>query len=233
MRRAARLAIASAVGLTAPQPPPPPDPATQMGALETRIEALVEVERLRIDPKAKPLAIDPELGEIARARAADMAAKNYLAHTAPNGDTSATLLMAADAKFQGLLGENMAAQHYRKETDIDVDAFARRFVATWLGSDPHKENLAFAAYNRTGVGAAVNGDTVYVTQLFATDLGMGPHSDNGAGRVRHPIPDGGCGAGRTEQPPAAAARRGRIAALRGYRGPFLKFRQSRTVLTVH
>jgi len=164
---------------TAPAPvrPPPPDPRTQMSALEQRIAILVADERSRIQPNAKPLMIDPELADIARARAADMAAKNYFAHTAPNGDTSASLLMAADAKFQGLLGENMAAQHYTPALGVDVDAFARKFVETWLNSPLHKENLSFADYNRTGVGAAVNGDTVYVTQLFSTDLGLGPYID--------------------------------------------------------
>jgi hypothetical protein len=40
-----------------------------------------------------------------------------------------------------------------------------------MKSQPHRENLAFADYDRTGVGAAVNGDTVYVTQLFASNVG--------------------------------------------------------------
>ena len=103
-----------------------------------------------------------------------MAAKNYLAHAAPNGDTSASLLMADDAKWQGLLGENLAAQHYVKQSGVDVDDFAQRFLDEWMKSQPHRENLAFAAYDRTGVGAAVNGDTVYVAQLFASDLGLKP-----------------------------------------------------------
>ena len=157
---------------------PPPDPKTLMPALEQRIAVLIADERSRLVPDAKALAIDPELCDIARRRAADMAAKNYFAHVAPNGDTSASLLMAEDAHFQGLLGENMAAQHYTPAVGIDVEAFARRFVDTWLGSPPHKENLSFPDYNRTGVGAAVNGDTVYVTQLFSTDLGLGPHKDS-------------------------------------------------------
>jgi uncharacterized protein YkwD len=154
----------------APQPPPP-DPKTQMAALENRVATVVIEARQKIDPRARTLAIDPELTSIARARAADMAAKNYLAHAAPNGDTSATLLMAADDKFQGLLGENLAAQHYTVATGVDPDAFAQRFLETWLSSAPHKDNLAFADYDRTGVGAAVNGDTVYVAQLFASSLG--------------------------------------------------------------
>jgi uncharacterized protein YkwD len=169
--------------------PAPPDPKTLMPALELRIAVLIADERLRLAPAAKSLVIDPELGDVARKRAADMASKNYFAHTAPNGDTSASLLMAQDARFQGLLGENMAAQHYSPATGIDVDAFARRFVATWLASASHKENLAFPDYNRTGVGAAVNGDTVYVTQLFATDLGLGPHLDAAPHSVVTPLPN--------------------------------------------
>jgi uncharacterized protein YkwD len=169
--------------------PAPPDPKTLMPALELRIAVLIADERSRLAPDAKSLVIDPELGDVARKRAADMASKNYFAHTAPNGDTSASLLMAQDAHFQGLLGENMAAQHYSPATGIDVDAFARRFVATWLASASHKENLAFPDYNRTGVGAAVNGDTVYVTQLFSTDLGLGPHQDGTPPSVVTPLPN--------------------------------------------
>jgi uncharacterized protein YkwD len=179
----AALMLAGCESLPAPQaaktetaaaPNPPPDPQTQMAPLEIRIAILIEEQREKLDPKAKPLAIDPELSRIARERAADMAAKNYLAHAAPNGDTSASLLMAEDEKWQGLLGENLAAQHYTKESGVDVDQFAKRFLDTWMNSQPHRDNLAFAQYDRTGVGAAVNGDTVYVAQLFATDLGLPP-----------------------------------------------------------
>jgi uncharacterized protein YkwD len=153
-------------------PPPPPDPQTQMAALEQRIFDLIQDERHRIDPKAKVLALDSELIGVARERSADMAAKNYFAHASPDGQTSATIIMDKDADFQGILGENLAAQHYLKSQGVDVDVFARRFVDTWLASPSHKDNLAFAGYDRSGVGAAVNGDMIYVTQLFATDLGL-------------------------------------------------------------
>jgi uncharacterized protein YkwD len=103
-----------------------------------------------------------------------MASKNYIAHAGPDGQTSASLIMDADAEFQGLLGENIAAQYYTRASGVQVEYFARRFVATWLASPAHKENLAFPAYNRSGVGAAVNGQMVYVTLLFATDLGLAP-----------------------------------------------------------
>ncbi len=158
----------------------PPDPKTQMGALETRIAILVEEQRRKLDPKAKPLAIDPELSGIARARASDMAAKNYLAHAGPDGDTSASLLMKQDAKWQGLLGENLAAQHYTKESGVAVEDFAKRFLDEWMKSPAHRDNMIFANYDHAGVGAAVNGDTVYVTMLFSTDMGLKPPVNEGA-----------------------------------------------------
>ena len=185
------LAGCDAIPGLAPAPqaaaPAPSDPKTEMTALELRIVIVVEEQRLKLDPTAKSLAIDPELTKIARARAEDMATKNYLAHAAPNGDTSASLLMAGDARWQGLLGENLAAQHYRKESGVDVDQFAQRFLDEWMKSQPHRENLSFAAYDRTGVGAAVNGDTVYVAQLFASDMGLPPPPAGCAGEHRHPL----------------------------------------------
>jgi len=155
-----------------PAAPAPPDPKSQMGALETRIAVLVEEERHKLDPKAKSLALDAELSKIARARASDMAEKNYLAHQGPDGATSATLLMKDDAKWQGLLGENLAAQHYTKQGGVSVDEFAHRFLDEWLKSPPHRDNMAFVNYDHAGVGAAVNDSTVYVTVLFSTDLGL-------------------------------------------------------------
>ncbi len=180
--------VQQSVGLVQPPPAPaaapaaavapPPDPKTQMAELETRLSVLVDETRRRLDTRAKPLQLDPELVKIARARASDMAEKNYLAHAAPNGDTSASLLMAEDAQYQGLLGENLAAQHYRPESGVDPATFAERFLATWMDSPAHRENLTFADYDRTGVGAAVNGDTVYVALLFSTTTRA-----NGSGQV--------------------------------------------------
>src|SRR4051812_6840824 len=172
------LTLAGCAMFESPAPqPPPPDPKTQMGALENRIAILVEEERHKLDPKARLLAMDAELSKVARARASDMAAKNYLAHAAPNGDTSASLLMTRDARWQGLLGENLAAQHYTKQSGVAVDDFARRFLDEWLKSPPHRDNMIFANYDHAGVGAAVNGDTVYVAILFSTDMGLKPRPD--------------------------------------------------------
>lgn len=171
-----------------------------MGALETRIAILVEEQRQKLDPKARNLAIDPELSKIARARARDMAAKNYLAHAAPNGDTSASLLMKQDERWQGLLGENLAAQHYTKLGGVTVNDFAQRFMDEWLKSPPHRDNMTFANYDHAGVGAAVNGDTVYVAVLFSTDMGLKPRPPEGPANAVTAFESPG--AASTSPPPA-------------------------------
>jgi len=190
----AALFLAGCAEVPAAAPAAPLDPQTQMAALESRIAALVEEERLKLDPKAKPLAADQELARVARARATDMATKNYLAHQGPDGATSASLLMREDAKWQGLLGENLAAQHYSRQAGVAVEDFARRFLDEWLKSPPHRDNMAFADYDHAGVGAAVNGDMVYVAVLFSTDMGLPP-----------PKPEGPASAVTSWSSPAAAA----------------------------
>ena len=161
-------------------PPPPPDPKTQMPALERRIYELVDGERRTLAPNAKPLALDSELVGVAREKSRDMAAHGYLAHEAANGTTTATIIMDKDASFQGLLGENIAAQPFFPKYGVDVEVFAHRVVDTWLASPKHRDNLADPAYDRTGVGAAASGDTVYVTELFAAQLGLVAPSEQNA-----------------------------------------------------
>jgi len=150
--------------------PPPPDPVSQIPALEGRIFEIVNERRRALDPRAKDLALDSELVQVARLRSADMAARNGFSDGSGDPHISATRLMAEDAKFQGLLGENVAAQRYTRTAGISVDQCAQMIVSTWLASPSHKENLYFADYALTGVGVALSNDTVYVTQLFATDL---------------------------------------------------------------
>ena len=149
----------------------PADPKTLMPRLEARIFELADAERQKLDPRAPRLALDSELVGVARTKSADMAAHSYLAHASPDGRTTATIIMDMDAGFEGVLGENIAAQPYLPRYGVEVDSFARQIVHTWLASPQHRNNLADSAYTRTGVGAAVNGNTVYVTELFAGNFG--------------------------------------------------------------
>jgi len=174
-----------------------------MPALEQRIFALVAERRLKTDPKARTLASDPQLAEVARKRSAEMAKTNSFAG---GGDPhiSATLLMNQDAKFQGLVGENVAAQHFTPGQDIDVEAFAKRFVDSWAASRPHLENLSFADYDRSGVGASANTDTIYVAQIFTTDLGLGAKTEQATPEVQT-VPSPQQGKETSKAPPIRGA----------------------------
>ena len=174
------LALAGCADLFGPSHP---DLSARMPALEQRIFALVAEKRLKTVPKAHSLALDPQLTEVARKRSAEMAKTNSFAGS---GDphVSATLLMNQDAKFQGLVGENVAAQHFTPGQDIDVEAFAKRFVDSWAASKPHLENLSFTDYDRSGVGASANADTIYVAQIFTTDLGLGAKTEQATPEVQ-------------------------------------------------
>jgi len=155
------------------KPPPVPMAPEELAVkLEARVLSLVAEERHRIDPDAKALVFDQELTDVARAHSDDMAKNDYVAHANAEGETTATMIMDRDAKFRGILGENIASQSYDKDQDVDVDAFAQSLVDSWLNSADHKANLAYAPYERTGIGVAVNSHMIYVTQLFASDLGL-------------------------------------------------------------
>lgn len=167
------LALAGCADLFAPERP---DPAAQMPLLEKRIVEMVAERRAKADPKARIMLVDPELTKVARKRSMGMATASSFT-TGDDPHISATMIMADDAKFQGLVGENVAAQHFTLAQGIDVDAFAKRFVEGWSSSKPHLENLSFPDYDRTGVGASANADTIYVAQIFTTDLGLGDKTD--------------------------------------------------------
>lgn len=152
------------------------NPHQQIAELERRIFVLVERDRLKTNPSAKPLVLDPELTAVARTHSEDMAREHFLGHRAPNGETTARLIMARDKSFQGLLGENIAAQYYTKAAGININTYAKRFVKTWMLSKSHRDNLAFSDYTQTGVGVAMNGHEVFVTQLFADAMPPHPHA---------------------------------------------------------
>jgi uncharacterized protein YkwD len=182
------LAALMAAGCAGVQttPPAPPDAKAQMRELELRIYSLVEAARLKLDPKATPLARDGELDGAARAHSRDMARRHYLAHSAPDGANTTAFLMARDAKFHGLLGENIAAQYLPRDGRLDIDATAKRFVVLWMNSKAHRSNLAYPAYSQTGLGVAEGGGMIYATQLFMADL---PKQRPGKGKAVAPGPN--------------------------------------------
>ena len=154
----------------------PPPIAEQMKALQMRLFLIVEEKRHRLDERAKPLMFDPQLADAAQAHA-DAMAKAHVMDAKGAEDNPAIRALMADPKFQGFVGESVAQQYYNARQGIDVDAFAQTYLDLWLNSEGQKRNLTFYGFNRAGIGVATDGKAIYVSVVFATDLGLKPPPD--------------------------------------------------------
>ena len=153
-------------------PAGPPPIAEQLAQVQQRLYRLVAEERRELNADAKPLKIDPELVDAAQAHCEAMAKKHRFDTISENNVAIQHLL--GDPKFQGYVVENSALQYFTPSLGIDPDAFARGFLDIWLKSPAHRANIAFAAFDRTGIGVAVSGNAIYAAEVFTTDLGLPP-----------------------------------------------------------
>jgi len=165
------LALAACAGMRGPPPI-----AEQMTAVQLRLFIIVEEKRHRLDTRAKPLMLDPQLVAAAQKHADAMAKAHAMDETTPDHNPAIKALMA-DPKFQGFVGENIAQQFYNASEGVDVDKFAQAYLEIWLKSDEHRRNLAFYGFNRTGIGIATDGKAIFVSEIFSTDLGLPPPPD--------------------------------------------------------
>ena len=154
-----------------PLPPPPVPLDAQLSAVKARLFVLVEAERENLHNGAKPLILDPELMRAAQVHSDDMAMKNSFDVGNPEGNVAVNTLLT-NPKFQGFVGENSAAQYFTPGVPIDPQVFAAGFLKIWEDSPDHRTNLDFPGFDRTGIGLAVSGNTIYAAELFATDLGL-------------------------------------------------------------
>jgi uncharacterized protein YkwD len=107
------------------------------------------------------LALDPVLVQVARARAQDMAAKNYFAHTSPSGETAFSLLGGAGYAYT-IAGENIARNNYPDSESVEVA------MNGFMNSTGHRNNILDARYGRIGVGMAIGaGGMKYFAVVFS------------------------------------------------------------------
>jgi hypothetical protein len=109
-----------------------------------------------------PLASDGRLASSAQAKAQDMLAKGYFAHTAPDGTSPWTFVRNAGYAFI-TVAENLA-QGYGSDSGV---------VSGWMTSPMHRANMLNGSFQHMGVGIAsgtLNGGptTVIVAHFGAT-----------------------------------------------------------------
>lgn len=148
-----------------------PRPA-DTSALEMRLVDAVmrsgNAERLRAGLGA--LTTDPALSEAARRYSIMMRDQNFFAHVSPSGETLAERLPRHERGRFAKLGENL----WSGEGALDwrAEPIARQTAEDWILSPSHRDNLLESVYTMAGVGAAISGQKVYVTMLYAR-----PHGD--------------------------------------------------------
>ena len=193
--RATLVPTPSPVSASTPTPSPAPTATSEEGtasaslgprsaswvtSLENQIHLLVNAQRER------PLTLDSELSNIARAHSADMAAYGYFSHDNRSGESPSERALQTGYRcfkdfgsyYQEGVAENIfhgylySAYRVRDGVRVDKDYFtveelARLTVDGWMESPGHRENLLDLAYDREGIGVAVSDDEdVYVTQDF-------------------------------------------------------------------
>ena len=126
------------------------------------VHARINTERTRRG--LAPLRWDDATAAVAAAHSGDMAARDYFAHVDLFGRTASDRTSGLVTGCRGWgTAENiwMARDSTRRHRGA-----AERAVAGWMASTGHRNNILRARYDTTGVGVAVAGDRVYVTQNF-------------------------------------------------------------------
>lgn len=109
------------------------------------------------------LHLNTTLSQAAQAKAADMAANNYWAHTSPSGKTPWTFIAAAGYSY-ATAGENLA---YGFSTSSET-------IFGWMNSPGHRANILNAAYADVGFGILNvenyqdNGSQTIVVAMYAS-----------------------------------------------------------------
>jgi uncharacterized protein YkwD len=109
------------------------------------------------------LTVNPTLTEIAQAKANDMAAKGYFAHTSPEGLTPWYWFKQGGYKFS-YAGENLAID-FSESPDVE---------RAWMNSPTHRANVLGTQFSEIGVAVATGmyqgRATTFVVQEFGTPI---------------------------------------------------------------
>ncbi len=152
---------------TTPAPTPPTTapvvtPSSDIvSALETAIHEKINVER--VAKGLQPLGVDTRLVSIARAHSKDMLTNNYFAHTNQSGCSSSCRYKNAGYAYRSM-GENI---YMMNGYTLSATEVAEKVVQGWMNSSGHRANILNASYTTEGVGVAIEGKKIYVTENLA------------------------------------------------------------------
>ncbi|MGK5729136.1 CAP domain-containing protein [Streptomyces sp. URMC 124] len=133
-------------------------PMTAAGLARLAAEVTVLTNAERAAAGLRPLAADPRLAAAAQAHSDDMVARDFYAHTSPEGSEPWDRARAAGCPHPGI-GENIACGQ-RSAAEV---------VRGWMNSPGHRANILKPDFAHIGVGYATGSKAgTYWTQLFGT-----------------------------------------------------------------
>jgi uncharacterized protein YkwD len=148
----------------APPPSPTPEPQSFVTTLEVEVHARVNITRNEYG--LAPVAYNALLATIARGHSADMLARDYFDHDSPEGCDMACRADATGYKWQAV-GENI---YMMSGYALDAEKLAAMVISGWMNSPGHRANILKEVFTYQGIGVAVRGEDVYVTEMLANPL---------------------------------------------------------------
>jgi uncharacterized protein YkwD len=150
------------------------NPQVNTAQLEQKIHTLINSERRKNN--IKPLVLDEQLSNIARAHSQDMANRHFFEHVNPDGESPRDRVRLAGYNCPRIVGENIFQNNLYSRVTItgdrktydwnSPDEIATSTVHGWMNSSGHRKNILEVNYVKTGVGIAIAGEKVYITQVF-------------------------------------------------------------------
>jgi uncharacterized protein YkwD len=105
------------------------------------------------------LTIESGLSALAVERSADMASRQYLSHTTPDGSTVFDLMARRGLSYQ-IAAENLAMNTGSEGETVGIA------MRGFLDSAPHRANIQGGDFRQIGVGVSTGGGRTYFTLLF-------------------------------------------------------------------
>ncbi|WP_338931368.1 sigma-70 family RNA polymerase sigma factor [Streptomyces netropsis] len=137
-----------------PKPKPkPPTGNTGGGSTAQQVVNLVNEERAKVGCSA--LTINPQLTTAAQRHSDDMAARDYMDHTNPDGQGPGERITAAGYRWS-TYGENVAAGQSGPAAVMN----------SWMNSSGHRQNILNCSFKEIGVGVASDSGGPKWTQVF-------------------------------------------------------------------
>jgi uncharacterized protein YkwD len=132
--------------------------ANNSDTFDRQILDLVNQERAKVG--ADPLSINEQLDLAADLHSQDQANMNNMSHTGSNGSDMGTRIQGAGYQFS-TAAENVAYGNIDAET----------VMASWMGSEGHRNNILDSELQEIGIGYANAEDgSPYWTQTFGTAM---------------------------------------------------------------